>query len=462
MNEEMVIPGSIVANCSEWIGGEGVITQGSDIISVITGYVEFDADNGIVNVNSAGEGIRTLESGDVVIAEVVRLRESMVEANIVEIQGKSFRNLLPNQLRGQMHVTKLVDRYMHEAKDAMRTRDIIRAVVTETEPVIRLEIRGHEGCGVLHAICPDCGDVLNPIDDSEDWNVRCDNCGHESFRVLADSYGDGYGMGEELSELNRAGKRWGKTAESRFSKGPAARSTVIAADYRNDGSDISLMQFGDTGRGGGGGRNKPRGRKLFVGGIARGVETPQLKELFEAHGEVVDAIVMVDKETGNSRGFGFVTFANDEDAEKAISALNKTDLNGRKISVNDADSGKKSKDNGRKEAPAGSARMYVGGLPWETSDEGLKTLFSNFGTVHDVHVVTDRGTGKSKGFGFVTMPESEAKTAIVELNGSKFNGRKLKVQMSNSSGNKKSGRNKEGNQRSSREMQARREEGMKD
>ena len=60
------------------------------------------------------------------------------------------------------------------------------------------------------------------------------------------------------------------------------------------------------------------------------------------------------------------------------------------------------------------------------------------------------------------MPESEAKTAIVELNGSKFNGRKLKVQMSNSGGNKKSGSNKEGNQRSSREMQARREEGMKD
>ena len=467
MSSEMVIPGNIVANCSEWTAGEGVITQGSDIIAVVTGNLNFDQQTGIVSVSTMGEGVRMLEVGDTVIAEVVRLRESMIEAKIVEIEGKEFRDLTPEQLRGQMHVTKIVDRYMHEARDSMRTRDIIRAVVTEIKPVIRIEIRGNDGCGVLHAICPNCGDGLHPIEDAEDWNVRCGTCGHEAFRVLADSYGTGYGQSQELSQLNRPGKRWGKAAENHFAKGPAARSSVIAADYRNDGSKVELMQFGDGGsRGGRSGGNRPKGRKLFVGGIARGIETHQLQALFAKHGEVVDAIVMVDKETGNNRGFGFVTFAKDDDAEKAIAALNKSDFEGRKISVNDADSGKKGgggrEKGGRKEIPEGSARMYVGGLPWETTNEGLKTLFSNHGTVHDVHVVTDKGTGKSKGFGFVTMPEAEAKTAIVELNGFKFNGRKLKVRVANSGDRGKSRGGSGGNQRSSRENQARREEGMKD
>jgi len=473
MSNELVIPGSIVASCSEWKEGEGVIVQGGEIVSVLTGYVTFDEEDKRVSVSCAPEGVRLLEEGDTVIAEVFRLKESMVEANIIQVEGKEHRDLLPNQLRGQMHITKIVDRYMHQARDAMRSRDIIRAKVTSTEPVTRLEIRGHEGCGVLHSICPNCGENLAAIDDAEDWNVRCGDCGHEGFRVLADAYGQGYSQGKGLSELNRGGKRWGKAAETHFAKGPAARSSLIAADYRNDGNEPVMMKFGDDGgRGGargGGGRPRPQGRKLFVGGIARGVETPQLQDLFAQHGEVVDAIVMVDRETGNNRGFGFVTFAKDEDADKAIAALNKSELAGRKITVNDADSGAKKRGGkdggargGRKETPDGSARMYVGGLPWETSNEGLKVLFANHGTVHDVHVITDKGTGKSKGFGFVTMPEAEAKTAIVELNGFKFNGRTLKVQLANSGRRENSKDRNDGNQRSSREQQARREEGMKD
>jgi len=497
MSSELVIPGNKVADCSEWSEGEGVISQGGDIIAVITGFVEFDSESSTVSVSPAGESVRLLEKGDIVIAEVFRLKESMVEANIIEVEGKDFRNLLPDQLRGQMHVTKIVDRYMHQAKDAMRSRDIIRAMVTETKPVTRIEIRGKEGCGVLHAICPDCGEALSAVDDGEDWNVRCENCGHEAFRVLADAYGMGYGEGQGLSELNRGGKRWGKAAEGHFAKGAAARSSLISADYRNDGSKPVMMKFSDEGGrgragagggGGGGGRGRPQGRKLFVGGIARGIETPQLQALFAKHGEVVDAIVMVDRETGNNRGFGFVTFAEDKDADKAITALNKSELGGRRITVNDADSGsrgdrgkgdrgggggKREGDRGgRREAPPGSARMYVGGLPWETTDEGLKTLFGNHGEVIDVHVVTDRGTGKSKGFGFVTMPEADAKTAIVELNGFKFNSRILKVQMAKPaggsggggghSGRGAEGRGGDGGQRTSREQQARSEEGLTD
>ena len=77
-------------------------------------------------------------------------------------------------------------------------------------------------------------------------------------------------------------------------------------------------------------------KKLFVGNIEWGVTEDQLKELFEAHGEVEEAIIIKDKFSGRSKGFGFVTFVNDEDGDKAIEALNESDLNGRNIIVNEA------------------------------------------------------------------------------------------------------------------------------
>ncbi len=77
-------------------------------------------------------------------------------------------------------------------------------------------------------------------------------------------------------------------------------------------------------------------KKLFVGNIEWGVTDDQLKELFAAHGEVEEAVIIKDKFSGRPKGFGFVTFVNDDDADKAIEALNDYDLNGRKLAVNEA------------------------------------------------------------------------------------------------------------------------------
>ena len=74
-------------------------------------------------------------------------------------------------------------------------------------------------------------------------------------------------------------------------------------------------------------------KKLFVGGLSWNTTTESLKAAFEVHGPVPDAIVMSDRETGQSRGFGFVTFANDADADKAVEALNGTMLDGRPMRV---------------------------------------------------------------------------------------------------------------------------------
>jgi len=72
--------------------------------------------------------------------------------------------------------------------------------------------------------------------------------------------------------------------------------------------------------------------------------------------------------------------------------------------------------------------IYVGNLAYATTDDGLKAAFAQFGEVTAVRVVTDRMTGRSKGFGFVTMPDAaQAQAAIDALNAHELDGRTLRV-----------------------------------
>jgi len=89
-------------------------------------------------------------------------------------------------------------------------------------------------------------------------------------------------------------------------------------------------------------------------------------------------------------------------------------------------------------------KMYIGSLQYNTSEEELTELFSEFGKVESIELIKDRQTGQSKGFGFVEMPNnSEADTAIKALNGSNFQGRMIKVnQAQNKSKNNRSSRGK--------------------
>lgn len=77
-------------------------------------------------------------------------------------------------------------------------------------------------------------------------------------------------------------------------------------------------------------------KKLFVGSLDWGATEQDLQDLFSSYGAVEEAIVIKDKFSGRSKGFGFVTFTNDEDADKALEELNETELKGRKIVVNEA------------------------------------------------------------------------------------------------------------------------------
>lgn len=96
------------------------------------------------------------------------------------------------------------------------------------------------------------------------------------------------------------------------------------------------------------------GNKLYVGGLSYATTEAQLEEVFAAHGTVESARVITDKFTGRSRGFGFVEMGSEAEAQKAIEALNGTELDGRSLTVNEARPQKERSDfGGRRQGGGG-------------------------------------------------------------------------------------------------------------
>ncbi|KAK9203230.1 hypothetical protein WN943_013484 [Citrus x changshan-huyou] len=171
----------------------------------------------------------------------------------------------------------------------------------------------------------------------------------------------------------------------------------------------------------------PEDAKLFVGNLPYDVDSEKLAMLFEKAGTVEIAEVIYNRETDRSRGFGFVTMSTVEEAEKAVEMFHRYDIDGRLLTVNKA-------------APRGTQperaprvfepgfRIYVGNLPWEVDNARLEQVFSEHGKVVNARVVYDRETGRSRGFGFVTMSsETELNDAIAALDGQNLDGRAIRV-----------------------------------
>jgi RNA recognition motif-containing protein len=78
------------------------------------------------------------------------------------------------------------------------------------------------------------------------------------------------------------------------------------------------------------------GKKLYVGNLSYGVTDRDLETMFAAHGTVQSAQVIIDRDSGRSKGFGFVEMGNDQEAQAAIAGLNGTDKDGRALTVNEA------------------------------------------------------------------------------------------------------------------------------
>ena len=442
----MAIPGFDLGPSDAKEAGEGATVHEGRLIATVVGRIE-ETEN-VVSVLSMNPITRP-KKDDIVIGEVVKLNEKNGEIRLIGIEGTPRQDFLPQDLHAQFFITDLCEKYFHNMSDGVKVRDIVRAKVTEDALVIKVEMKSADELGVLWALCPSCGMTLQ-TQKSQDWNMVCTACKRTSFRAIADDYGNG----ENLATLNNAGKRWGKEAETLFSKGASGRSTIIAADVREDGRERTFFRFeGD--QGGRSSRQKaPKGCRLFVGGLPRSIDTEKLQSIFAPHGDITDAIVITDP-AGVSKGFGFVTYEKKEQAEAAIKALDQSSLEGRKIGVRDADDSSKGKSSSR---PRGS-RFYTGNLSFKSTEEDLKTLFSSYGTVSRVDYPKDP-SGHAKGFAFVTMEGDVDKDKIIaELHQKEFMGRKIKVDKAQSSTRSRNrGNNDQSSKKSARELRAIREE----
>src|SRR5438876_633517 len=93
-----------------------------------------------------------------------------------------------------------------------------------------------------------------------------------------------------------------------------------------------------------------------------------------------------------------------------------------------------------------ASKLYIGGLAYSTTSDGLREFFSQCGNVLSATVITDRFSGQSRGFGFVEMATAEeAQNAISQLNGREFDGRKITVELSNPQGQRSGGPRPGGN-----------------
>jgi RNA recognition motif-containing protein len=99
-------------------------------------------------------------------------------------------------------------------------------------------------------------------------------------------------------------------------------------------------------------------KNLYVGNLSHNTTEAELRAVFQAHGEVEKVSIVTDRETGRARGFGFVEMTNAGEAEKAIAALNGTELGGRALTINEA---KPKTDRPRSGGGGGGQRFGGGG-----------------------------------------------------------------------------------------------------
>jgi nucleolin len=177
-------------------------------------------------------------------------------------------------------------------------------------------------------------------------------------------------------------------------------------------------------------------KTIFVGRLSWSVDNDRLAQEFAHCGEVESANVQMDRDSGRSRGFGYVRFTTSEAVEKAL-LMNGQEIDGRAVNI-DRSTGtadksqirdKRAKAFGDQTSPP-SSTLFVGNLSFDVSEDTVWSFFNDYG-VKSVRLPTDRDTGRPKGFGYVEFEDVDgAKKAFEAANGADIEGRSIRLDYS--------------------------------
>lgn len=187
---------------------------------------------------------------------------------------------------------------------------------------------------------------------------------------------------------------------------------------------------------------KPPSVRLFCGNLSYKIDDDQIKEFFKECGTIIDIYWGTDRDSGDFKGFGFITFSALEEA-KAAFAMNGESCMGRDIRVDytlprpdrggrGGARGGRRRDNSKPQVkPEGCTAIFVGNVSDTVDDEQITELLKDCGEISDIRWLMDRESGEFKGCGFIEFTDPDASLdKAVALNGTNFLGRNLRVDYS--------------------------------
>lgn len=169
--------------------------------------------------------------------------------------------------------------------------------------------------------------------------------------------------------------------------------------------------------------NDEKYRKLFIGGLSYETSEEGLKEHFGKYGEITDVVVIRDKDSKKSKGFGFVTYESPSMLDAAQDER-PHNIDGRTVETKRAMPREESRN---PTAQATVQKLFIGGLKEGTTEEDVRAVFEEYGSIEEVDMIKDKATGKMKGFGFIKFTDYDSVDKLVLKGSIELNGKTVDI-----------------------------------